>query len=78
MSIRQRLGIKANKVLPILVTSRKEPLGSPIFRKYIAQTEIFPAVPAVTVDELKQLVISGFDTSVLPLPYHPQLLTVCN
>jgi hypothetical protein len=71
-SIQQHLGICAKRVLPILVTSRKEPVGSPALRRYLAQREAIPAVPAVTVDELREFITSGFDESLLPLPHYPQ------
>jgi len=47
-SIRRRLGIQAKKILPILVTARKEPVGSPVLRKHLAHREAIPRVPAVT------------------------------
>jgi len=71
-SIRQRLGIKVKKVLPILVTSRKEPLGSPLLRRYLEEREAIPGVPTVTVEELREFIRLGFDISVLPLPNPPQ------
>lgn len=77
-SIRQRLGIQAKSILPILATSRKEPLGSPVLRRYLARKEVIPAVPTVTADELKGFITSGFDISVLPLPHPPQVFTVDN
>lgn len=75
-AIRQRLGIQVKRILPILVTSRKEPLGSPILRTYLAQREAIPTVPSVTVDELREFIISGFDASVLPLPFPPRVLHI--
>jgi len=75
-SVRQRLDIHAKKILPVLVTSRKEPVGSPVLRRYFSEKEATPAVPAVTTDELKEFVISGPNVSLLPLPHPPQIFTV--
>ncbi|MCL0075305.1 hypothetical protein M1O17_00210 [Dehalococcoidia bacterium] len=71
--IQQRLGLQVKRILPILVTARKEPLGSPVLRRHLAQRQAIPRVPAVTTDELKQFITSGLDMSVLPLPDPPQL-----
>lgn len=77
-SIRQDLGIQARRILPMLVTSRKESLGSPVLRRHLAQRQGIPAVPIVTVDELKRFITLGFDVSILPLPYPPQVFAVDN
>lgn len=75
-SIRHWLGIHEKKILPILVTARKEPLGSPALRKYLAHRETIPRVPAVTAGELRQFIASGFDLSLFPIPHPPELFTV--
>ena len=63
-SIRQRLEIQTKRILPILVTSRKEPLGSSIMRTHLAQREAIPTVPALTTDELREFIPSGCDTQL--------------
>jgi len=63
-SIRQRLEIQTKRILPILVTSRKEPLGSSKLRTHLAQREAIPAIPALTTDELREFILSGCDTQL--------------